>query len=316
MTYKTVLIAGGAGFLGSYLCDYYIEQGANVVCIDNLSSGSMRNVKQLSNQRKFVFVKCDIVNSLPKSVTGKKYDLIINMASPASPPHYQRLALETLQVGSIGTEHLLQLALENEARFFQASTSEVYGDPEVHPQPESYKGSVNSYGPRSMYDESKRYAEALVYVYRNVYGVDTVIARFFNTYGPRMDPGDGRVVSNFIVQALKDQSLTVYGDGSQTRSFCYVDDLIKGIVALINSKQEGPMNLGNPGEFTVSQLANKVLELTGSRSKISYLPLPGDDPTQRQPVIAKAKESLGWQPTIPLQTGLKKTIEYFKGLEA
>jgi len=210
---------------------------------------------------------------------------------------------------------MLDLAKKNNARFFQASTSEVYGDPEVHPQPESYKGSVNSYGPRSMYDEAKRYAEALVYVYRNKYKVNTVVARFFNTYGPRMDPYDGRVVSNFIVQAIKGDPLTIYGDGGQTRSFCYVDDLVKGIVALIASEQEGPMNLGNPNEFTIAQLAKKVLALTGSKSKIIHLPLPGDDPTQRQPVIDLAKKTLAWEPTIELDEGLKSTIDYFKSIK-
>jgi nucleoside-diphosphate-sugar epimerase len=312
MKYKSVLIAGGAGFLGSYLCDYYVEQGARVVCIDNLSSGQIRNIKHLQGRQNFTFVKGDIVKSLPKSVTGQKFDLIINMASPASPPHYQRLALETLQVGSIGTEHLLQLAERDKARFFQASTSEVYGDPEIHPQPESYKGSVNCYGPRSMYDESKRYAESLIYVYHNNFGVDTVIARFFNTYGPRMDANDGRVVSNFSVQAINGKSLTVYGKGDQTRSFCYVDDLIQGIVKLIDSKESGPMNLGNPKEFTVLELAELVKEITGNKKPLTYMPLPGDDPMQRKPVIDYANHALGWQPKIPLEQGLSKTIKYFE----
>lgn len=312
MKYKSVLIAGGAGFLGSYLCDYYVESGAAVVCIDNLSSGQERNIEHLKDKKTFTFINGDIVEQLPKAVTQSKYDLIINMASPASPPHYQRLAVETLRVGSIGTENLLKLAQKNKARFFQASTSEVYGDPEVHPQPESYKGSVNCYGPRSMYDESKRYAEALIYVYKNNYGVNTVIARFFNTYGPRMDAHDGRVVSNFAVQAVQGKPLTVYGKGDQTRSFCYVDDLIAGIVALIDSKEAGPMNLGNPKEFTIMELAKIVQKLTGNKQAMQYMPLPGDDPMQRKPVIDYATKTLGWQPTIPLEEGLVKTIEYFR----
>lgn len=315
MKYKSVLIAGGAGFLGSYLCDYYVDQGAAVVCLDNLSSGQKRNISQLEDNDKFAFVRCDIVEPLPDSITVNNYDLVINMASPASPPHYQRLALETLRVGSMGTENLLKLAKENKARFFQASTSEVYGDPDVHPQPESYKGSVNCYGPRSMYDESKRYAEALIYVYKNNHNVDTVVARFFNTYGPRMDANDGRVVSNFCVQAISNKPLTVYGKGDQTRSFCYVDDLIRGIVALINSDESGPMNLGNPKEFTILELAQLVQELTGNSSKILYKDLPGDDPMQRQPVIDYAVRSLSWEPKINLRDGLLKTIDYFKSIQ-
>ncbi len=308
---RNILITGGAGFLGSYLCDYYIERGDNVYCVDNLSSGSRSNVAHLTSNPGFTFLKHDIVKPLPKRIQDIPFNIILNMASPASPPHYQRLAVETLMVGSIGTQHMLDLARRHKSRFFQASTSEVYGDPEVHPQPETYKGSVNPYGPRSMYDESKRYAEALIYVYRDKYKVNTAIARFFNTYGPRMDPGDGRVVSNFICQAIQNQPITIYGDGTQTRSFCYVDDLIAGIVALVDSNVEGPINLGNPGEFTMLQLAEKVIKLTGSASKIIHLPLPGDDPMQRKPVITKAKKELGWQPKIKLDAGLTKTIEYF-----
>lgn len=310
---KFVLIAGGAGFLGSYLCDYYIDSGYEVDCVDDLSTGSINNIEHLQKQKGFTFYQHDIVQPLPKEITTKTYAYILNMASPASPPHYQRLAIETLRVGSMGTENLLELTRQSGARFFHASTSEVYGDPEVHPQPESYKGSVNSYGPRSMYDEAKRYAEALIYAYRKKYGLSTCIGRFFNTYGPRMDPHDGRVVSNFIVQALGDRPLTIYGDGSQTRSSCYVDDLVKGIVALVDSKEEGPMNLGNPGEFTIKELAHKVLEQIGSKSKLLYLPLPGDDPLQRKPVIDLAKQKLGWEPTINLDEGLEKTIIYFRG---
>lgn len=315
MTKNNVLIAGGAGFLGSFLCDYYIAKGYHVDCIDNLSTGAKNNVKHLLKNEKFSFVNHDIVKRLPARLQAKKYKYILNMASPASPPHYQRLSIETLQVGSVGTLNLLELARVSGARFFQASTSEVYGDPEVHPQPESYKGSVNSYGPRSMYDESKRYAEALIYSYRKKYGISTTIARFFNTYGPRMDPRDGRVVSNFIVQALAGQSLTMYGDGKQTRSFCYVDDLVEGIVKLVDSNEEGPMNLGNPGEFTMLELAEKVLKLTGSTSKVKHLPAAVDDPTQRKPVISYAKKALNWEPKISLDEGLLKTIPYFASIQ-
>ncbi len=313
-TPNNVLIAGGAGFLGSYLCDYYIAHGFTVDCVDNLCTGSLTNVAHLKDNTNFNFLNHDIVQVLPKILMDKSYVYVINLASPASPPHYQRLAIETLQVGSQGTLNLLEITKKSNARFFHASTSEVYGDPEVHPQPESYKGSVNSYGPRSMYDESKRYAEALIYAHRLKYGTNTVIARFFNTYGPRMDANDGRVVSNFIVQALAGEPLTVYGDGLQTRSFCYVDDLVEGITRLIDSDEEGPMNLGNPSEFTMIELAEKILKFTASKSQLVHLPLPGDDPTQRKPVIDYAKKALGWEPHINLDDGLKKTIAYFSDL--
>lgn len=309
---NNVLITGGAGFLGSYLCDYYLAQGDHVVAVDNLSSGSMRNIAHLKDNKNFTYIEHDIVQPSPASILDVKWDIILNMASPASPPQYQRLAVETLEVGSIGTKNMLDLAKRDGARFFQASTSEVYGDPEVHPQVETYKGSVNCYGPRSMYDESKRYAEALIYVYNQKYGVSTATARFFNTYGPRMDANDGRVVSNFVVQALQNNDITIYGDGSQTRSFCYVDDLVYGIVAFVDSKEEGPINLGNPGEFTVTELAEKIVELTGSKSKVTYSPLPGDDPLQRKPDISLAKEKLNWEPRINLAEGLQKTIKYFE----
>lgn len=309
---KNILISGGAGFLGSYLCDYYVAQGDKVTCLDNLSTGSENNIKGLLLKGNFEFINHDIVQNFPQSVLDTKYDIVINLASPASPPRYQELALETLEVGSIGTKNMLDIAKRDSSRFFHASTSEVYGDPLVHPQPESYNGSVNSYGPRSMYDEAKRYAEALIYVYRNKYGVNTTMARFFNTYGPRMDSNDGRVVSNLIVQSLQGKPLTIYGDGSQTRSFCYVDDLVKGIVALIDSDIEGPMNLGNPGEFTIKELADIVVELTGTSSTVTYESLPTDDPLQRKPDITFALNKLNWQPTIPLREGIIKTIEYFK----
>lgn len=312
---KRILISGGAGFLGSYLCDYYIERGDHVTCVDNLSTGSEANIDHLKKNSLFIFINHDIIKKFPSSVSSYNYDIILNMASPASPPQYQRLAIETLEVGSAGTKNMLELARKNNARFLQASTSEVYGDPEVHPQVESYNGSVNCYGPRAMYDESKRYAEALIYVYRQKYKVSTTIARFFNTYGPRMDPNDGRVVSNFIVQALQGRDLTIYGDGSQTRSFCFVDDLVKAITKLADSEEEGPINLGNPTEFTIKELAEKVLELTKSPSKITYFPLPGDDPLQRKPDIALAKTVLNWSPEVELNSGLLRTINYFKGLD-
>lgn len=311
---KKILISGGAGFLGSYLCDYYINRGDEVVCLDNLSSGSKNNIKQLSENNSFSFYEHDIVKDFPEKVLSHKYDIVINMASPASPPLYQKLPIETLEVGSIGTKNMLDVAVRDNARFFQASTSEVYGDPEVHPQVENYKGSVNCYGPRSMYDESKRYAESLIYVYRQKYGLSTAIARFFNTYGPRMDAKDGRVVTNFVNQALNGEDITIYGDGGQTRSFCYVDDLIEGIVRLIESDEEGPMNLGNPGEFTIKELAQMVLEMIETESKIVYRPLPGDDPLQRKPDISLAKEKLNWEPSINLRDGLRRTIDYFSSI--
>lgn len=309
-TKGAVLITGGAGFLGSYLCDHYLGEGYEVVCVDNLSTSSGANIKHLKSND-FSFVKTDIVEPLPAEIVDKKYKYVLNMASPASPPHYQRLAIETLEAGSRGTLNALELARKSGARFFHASTSEVYGDPEIHPQPESYWGKVHSYGPRSMYDEAKRYGEALIYSYRHKYGLSTAVARFFNTYGPRMDPQDGRVVSNLIVQALRNQPMTVYGDGSQTRSFCYVDDLITGIVALIDSDEEGPLNLGNPGEFSIKELAEIIIKKTGSKSEITYLPLPGDDPLQRRPDIGLAKKKLGWEPRIDLERGLTSTIDYF-----
>lgn len=311
---KTVLISGAAGFLGSHLTDYYLAQDMKVFGIDNFSTGSSRNINHLENNKNFTFFEHDIVDPLPEKIQLQKFDIVLNMASPASPPHYQRLGIETMQVGSAGTLNMLEIANSSNARFFQASTSEVYGDPEIHPQPESYKGSVNCYGPRSMYDEAKRYAEALIFTYREKHNTNTCIGRFFNTYGPRMDANDGRVVSNFIVQALQGKPLTVYGDGGQTRSFCYVDDLIEGIARLIDSDVHEPMNLGNDGEFTVKELAEIVLEKIGNKNELIYLPLPGDDPLQRKPVIKNAKDKLNWEPKIQLEEGLDKTIDYFKSV--
>lgn len=306
-----ILIAGGAGFLGSHLADRYVANH-EVVIVDNLSTGRKANIEHLFDLPNVQFIEADITRALPDSVTGQSYDVVANLASPASPPRYQELALETLRVGSIGVENLLELARTNNARFFHTSTSEVYGDPLVHPQTEEYKGNVNCYGPRSMYDESKRYAEALIYSYRQKYQLNTGMIRIFNTYGPRMDPTDGRVISNFIVQALTDKPLTVYGEGKQTRSFCYVDDLVTGIELFITSGLEGPMNLGNPYEFTIAALASKVRQQIGEGVTIVTEPLPQDDPLQRQPDISKAREQLGWEPKVQLDEGLAKTIEYFR----
>lgn len=306
-----VLVTGGAGFLGSHLCDRLIEAGNEVICVDNLFTGSKDNIRHLLAHPKFEFICHDITNPLGDI----KVDQIYNLACPASPPYYQYDPIKTAQTSVFGAMNMLELAKKVRARILQASTSEVYGDPLIHPQPESYRGNVNTIGIRSCYDEGKRMAETLFFDYHRQHDVDIKVIRIFNTYGPRMDANDGRVVSNFIVQALKGEDITIYGDGKQTRSFCYVDDLIEGMIQMMNSENfTGPVNLGNPGEFTMLELAQKVLELTGSHSKLVYMPLPGDDPTQRKPVIALAKEKLDWEPTIALEEGLKKTIEYFKGV--
>lgn len=312
MPERSILISGGAGFLGSHLGDTFLEKGFQVTAVDNMSTGAKANIEHNLGNPNFRLIEHDICEPMPPEVAKFPFSIVANLASPASPPRYQELALETLDVGSMGVRNMLELAKAHNARFFHASTSEVYGDPEIHPQPESYWGHVNSYGPRSMYDESKRFAEAMTWVYHTQHGVDTSLVRIFNTYGPRMDAHDGRVVSNLIVQALQNKPLTVYGKGEQTRSFCYVDDLIKGFVALIESGEEGPINIGNPGEFTILQLAELVLELTGSTSEVVYQKLPGDDPLQRQPDITLAKEKLGWKPSVDLREGLQRTIDYFK----
>lgn len=305
-----VLVTGGAGFLGSHLCDRLIKEGNDVICADNLFTGSKDNIRHLLSNPYFEFIRHDVTESLYVEV-----DQIYNLACPASPVHYQYNPIKTAKTSVMGAMNMLGLAKRVNARILQASTSEVYGDPEVHPQPESYRGCVNPIGIRSCYDEGKRMAETLFFDYHRQHKVDIRVIRIFNTYGPRMNKNDGRVVSNFIVQALKGEDITIYGDGMQTRSFCYVDDLIEGMYRMMNTDDfTGPVNIGNPGEFTMLELANKVIELTDSKSKIVYRPLPSDDPMQRKPIIELAKEKLGWQPTIALEEGLKKTIEYFKSV--
>jgi len=303
-----VVVAGGAGFLGSHLCDALIGRGDQVVCVDNYITGRSDNVAHLFDTGAFEMVEADITS--PFEIDGD-IDAIMNLASPASPKDYYDLPIQTLDVGSIGTRNLLELARSSDARFFMASTSEVYGDPAVHPQTEEYWGNVNPIGKRSMYDEAKRFSEALTFAYHRTHGVDVRVVRIFNTYGPRMQPDDGRVVSNFITQALRGESLTIYGDGSQTRSFCYVDDEIRGFLALLDSDETGPINIGNPGEFTMLELADLVTELTGNAAGIVFEPLPSDDPKQRKPDITLATDKLGWSPVIDLRTGLERTIPHF-----
>jgi dTDP-glucose 4,6-dehydratase len=306
-----VLITGAAGFLGSHLADRFLAEGHEVVGIDNLITGSPDNFAHLVGNPRFQFIRHDVSSFI--YVAGP-VDGVLHFASPASPVDYLELPIQTLKVGSLGTHNALGLAKAKGARFFLASTSEVYGDPQVHPQPESYWGHVNPVGPRGVYDEAKRFAEAMTMAYHRYHGVETRIVRIFNTYGPRMRPGDGRVVSNFIVQALRHEPLTVYGDGSQTRSFCYVSDLVDGIYRLFQSDRSEPTNIGNPNEFTVQQLAEAVIRLTGSRSKIDRHPLPTDDPKVRKPDITLARSVLGWEPAVQLEAGLQLTIEYFRGL--
>ncbi len=308
---KRILVTGGAGFLGSHLIDRLIEQGHDVICADNLFTGSKRNFEHLHNHPRFEFLRHDVCNPLKVEV-----DEIYNLACPASPVHYQYNPVLTTKTSVMGAMNMLGLAKRLHCRIFQASTSEVYGDPEVHPQREDYWGHVNPIGTRSCYDEGKRCAETLFFDYHRQHGVEIKVARIFNTYGPRMHPKDGRVVSNFITQALGGDDLTIYGDGTQTRSFCYADDLVEGFLRLMESPAEvtGPVNLGNPGEFTMIELAEQVLRLTGSRSKVVHLPLPQDDPRQRKPDITLARDELGWQPQVALAEGLKRTIDYFRQL--
>ena len=305
-----ILITGGAGFLGSHLCERLLREGNEVICLDNFFTGRKRNLTHLLNHPDFELVRHDVTEPYHFEV-----DQIYNLACPASPPHYQHNPIKTIKTSVMGAIHCLGLAKRTGARVFQASTSEVYGDPEVHPQPESYWGRVNPIGIRSCYDEGKRCAETLFFDYHRQNKVDIRVVRIFNTYGPRMLPDDGRVVSNFIVQALQGRDLTIYGDGTQTRSFCYVDDLIEGIIRLMNQPDIiGPVNLGNPGEFTMFELAVAVLKKVGGPSQITYLPLPGDDPKQRQPDITLAKAALDWQPHVTLDQGLDATIHYFRTL--
>jgi len=308
---RRVLVTGGAGFLGSHLCERLLARGDDVLCVDNLYSGTKDNIAQLLGNPHFELQRHDVTFPLYVEV-----DEIYNLACPASPVHYQFDPVQTTKTSVHGAINMLGLAKRVKARIFQASTSEVYGDPKVHPQPEEYWGHVNPIGRRACYDEGKRCAETLFFDYHRVHGLEIKVARIFNTYGPRMHQNDGRVVSNFIVQALKGEPITVYGDGSQTRSFCYVDDLIEAFIRFMDTPAEhtGPLNLGNPNEFTILELAKRVVALTGSRSRIVFQPLPGDDPVQRQPEIAKARALLGWEPAIQLEHGLRKTIEHFRGL--
>lgn len=305
---KRVLVTGGAGFLGSHLCERLLNDGHEVICVDNFFTGSKENVAHLLSNPYFELIRHDVTFPLYLEI-----DEIFNLACPASPVHYQHDPVQTTKTSVHGAINMLGLAKRVKARIFQASTSEVYGDPEVHPQPESYWGRVNPIGFRSCYDEGKRCAETLFFDYHRQHDLDIKVARIFNTYGPRMHPNDGRVVSNFIVQALRGEPITIYGEGNQTRSFCYVDDLIEGFIRLMNTEKgfTGPVNLGNPGEFTMLELAKKVIELTGSKSELTFKPLPEDDPKQRQPDITLAKEQLGWEPTVKLEAGLQKTIDYF-----
>ena len=306
---KTILIAGGAGFIGTNLTKRLLKEGNKIICIDNLHTGKYENIKDLNNEN-YKFIEHDIINPLKLE---EKIDEIYNLASPASPPHYQAAPLQTIKTNIYGVFNLLELAKENDAKFLQTSTSEVYGEPLEHPQKESYWGNVNPNGYRSCYDESKRCSESICMNYYREYSTKVKIVRIFNTYGPFMDPKDGRVVTNFIIQALKNEDITIYGDGSQTRSFCYVDDMVEGLIKMMATDDDftGPVNLGNPGEFTILDFAKKVIKKTNSKSKIVNCPLPHDDPTQRKPDISLAKEKLSWEPKIMLDEGLDKTIEYY-----
>ena len=311
MSGARVVVTGGAGFLGSHLCRALVARGDEVVAIDNLITGSMRNIEDLIGNPAFTFQHHDVSNYV--HVAGD-IDAVMHLASPASPSDFERIPIQILKVGSRGTHNTLGLAKDKDATYFLASTSEVYGDPLVHPQPETYWGNVNPIGPRGVYDEAKRFAESMTMAYHRYHGVDVRIVRIFNTYGEWMRPDDGRAVSNFLVQALLGKPLTIYGDGSQTRSFTYVDDEIRGFLALLDSDLSGPVNIGNPDEYTINQLAETVLEVTGSDSEITYEPLPVDDPAQRRPDITLAKRELGWEPTVPLREGLARTAEYFRSI--
>jgi len=309
---KRILITGGAGFLGSHLCDRLVAQGHDVICLDNFFTSQKHNIMHLLGEPNFELIRHDVTQPIYLEV-----DEVYNLACPASPVHYQYNPIKTTKVSIMGAINCLGLGKRCKAKVFQASTSEVYGDPDVHPQPESYRGNVNPIGVRACYDEGKRVAETLFFDYHRSNGVNIRVVRIFNTYGPRMHPYDGRVVSNFILQALRDEVITLYGDGSQTRSFCFVDDLVEGFIRMMNGPDDfiGPVNLGNPDEFTIKQLAEMVIELTGSKSELTYMPLPDDDPTQRQPDITLAKKHLEWEPTIKLREGLGQTIEYFKSID-
>lgn len=313
MSSKRIVVTGGAGFLGSHLCKKLLDQGHEVICVDNFFTGDKRNILHLMDHKMFELIRHDITFPLYLEV-----DQIFNLACPASPVHYQFDPVQTVKTNIHGSINMLGLAKRTKSRILQASTSEVYGDPEIHPQTEDYWGKVNPIGPRSCYDEGKRGAETLFYSYRQQYDLDIKIIRIFNTYGPNMHPDDGRVVSNFIIQALKNKDITIYGDGQQTRSFCYVDDLIEGMCRMMNTEEGywGPVNLGNPDEFTMKELAESIIKLTGSSSKLTYLPLPQDDPKQRCPDITEARTTLEWEPKIKLEEGLKKTISYFENVLA
>jgi len=310
---ENVIVTGGAGFLGSFLCEYLLTKGHKVICLDNLFTGSKQNIHHLLVNPNFSFINHDIIE--PIFLDTVMVDQIYNLACPASPVHYQYNSIRTIKANTIGVINMLGLAKKHKARILQASTSEVYGDPDVHPQPESYRGNVNTIGPRACYDEGKRVAETLFFDYHRQHGVDIGLVRIFNTYGPRMAQNDGRVVSNFILQALRGEPITIYGDGSQTRSFCYVSDLLEAMYRMMNNPTHtGPVNIGNPGEFTIKELAEKVIKLTASKSKIIYKDLPQDDPKQRRPDISLAKKLLNWEPKIKLDEGLTKTVDYFKTL--
>lgn len=312
MSLKRILVTGGAGFLGSHLCERLVEQGHDVICLDNFFTSQKSNVAHLLDRSNFELVRHDV--TLPFFL---EVDEIYNLACPAAPGHYQFNPIKTMKTSVMGAINVLGMAKRCRAKILQASTSEVYGDPEIHPQPESYRGAVNPIGPRACYDEGKRAAETLFMDYHRMNRVNVRIVRIFNTYGPRMHPFDGRVISNFIRQALTGEDITIFGDGSQTRSFCYRDDLIEGIIRMMENPQGlvGPVNIGNPGEFTIKELAEIILDMTGSRSKLVYEPLPADDPTQRQPDISLAKKELGWTPKVPLREGLAKTIDWFRKID-